>query len=355
MLALASNDNTVKIWDVSNGQCVRTLEGYSYSRYSDSWTVTFSHDLKMLASELNDKTVKIWNISNGQCLQTLMGHSRPVTSIVFSRDSTLLALVLSNSSVKVWDKRNGNCLQTFEAYSSPAISVISVIFSHDSRLLAAGLGDNLANKTFKVWDINHSQCPQTLKGHSRSVTSVVFSHDSKVLASASDDKTIKTWDTSNGKCLQTLKSHRSSITSVIFSHDSKLLASASNDKTVKVWDTSNAQCLQTLSFEIVVSVKSLDATKSVLEIDLGTIHLSLDSSQGPTKPEPKILRFQGYGVSPDCTWITWNSQNMLWLPPVYRPSAVAVGPSTISIGCDSGRVLIFNFDSQRLLHSLIRA
>lgn len=51
---------------------------------------------------------------------------------------------------------------------------------------------------------NWGACVQTLEGHSASVTSIIFSHDSKLLASASYDDTIRVWDARSGQCLQTL-------------------------------------------------------------------------------------------------------------------------------------------------------
>ncbi|KAK3169687.1 hypothetical protein OEA41_009071 [Lepraria neglecta] len=131
------------------------------------------------------------------------------------------------------------CLQTLEGHSD---LVNSVVFSHDSKHLASASDD----KTLKIWDASNGKCLQTLEGHSHLVNSVVFSHDSKHLASASDDKTLKIWDASNGKCLQTLEGHSHLVNSVVFSHDSKHLASASHDKTLKIWDASNGKCLQTL-------------------------------------------------------------------------------------------------------------
>ncbi len=55
---------------------------------------------------------------------------------------------------------------------------------------------------------------------------------------------------------------------------------------------------------------------------------------------PRII---GYGVSSDCTWITYQGKNRLWLPPEYRPTASAVYAAVISIGCSSGRIFFLVF------------
>jgi WD40 repeat protein len=77
-------------------------------------------------------------------------------------------------------------------------------------------------------------CLQMLEGHSRAVMSVTFSHDSKLLASASNDKTVKIWNAGTGSLQQTLENHSDRVISVTFSHDSKLLASTAYDNTVRI-------------------------------------------------------------------------------------------------------------------------
>lgn len=47
---------------------------------------------------------------------------------------------------------------------------------------------------------NWHACLLTLEGHSDWVSSVVFSHDSKKVASASDDETVRIWDAETGEC-----------------------------------------------------------------------------------------------------------------------------------------------------------
>ena len=56
--------------------------------------------------------MKIWDVSSGACLQTLEGHSSDVNSIAFSPDSTQLASASSDRIVKIWDVSSGACLQT---------------------------------------------------------------------------------------------------------------------------------------------------------------------------------------------------------------------------------------------------
>ena len=87
---------------------------------------------------------------------------------------------------------------------------------------------------------------QTLEGHTDAVISVAFSHDSKLLASASYDQTSKSGTPRRARCSRRSRAIPTRASSVAFSHDSKLLASASDDQTVKVWDAATGSLQQTL-------------------------------------------------------------------------------------------------------------
>ena len=76
--------------------------------------MAFSPDSARLASASNDNTVKIWDASSGECLQTLEGHSWGVTSVAFSPDSARLASASYDNTVKIWDAHSGACLQTLD-------------------------------------------------------------------------------------------------------------------------------------------------------------------------------------------------------------------------------------------------
>ena len=59
ILASASFDSTVRLWDVERGECLHTLNRHTEPVYS----VAFSPDGKYLATGSFDKCVNIWNIA----------------------------------------------------------------------------------------------------------------------------------------------------------------------------------------------------------------------------------------------------------------------------------------------------
>ncbi len=75
MLATASLDKTVKLWDPTTGQVIKTLSGHTNMVSGTS----FSPDGKMLATASLDKTVKLWDPTTGQVIKTLSGHTNMVS------------------------------------------------------------------------------------------------------------------------------------------------------------------------------------------------------------------------------------------------------------------------------------
>ncbi|PVH74834.1 vegetative incompatibility protein HET-E-1 [Cadophora sp. DSE1049] len=339
LLASASCDKTVKVWDVATGTLKQTLEGHSDTVES----VIFSHNSKLLASASSDMTVKVWDAAINTLQPKLEGHKYRVSSVTFSYDSKLLVTASWDTTVKVWDATTGKLQQTLKGHSD---RLWSVAFSHDSKLIASASFD----KTVKVWDTITGTLQQTLEGHSNMVWSAAFSYDSKLLASASYDKTVKVWDVVTGTLQQTLEGHKDTIRLVAFSYDSKLLASASVDNTVNVWVAATGMLRQTLVVHNCVSALSFDITNSTLITNIGRIQL--DISRAPllltsTQDIDDKGNRKGMGISGH--WVTWNSKNLLWLPPDFRAISSDISPSgsTIAVGCQSGKVFIIgvSFDS----------
>ncbi|KAN0083567.1 hypothetical protein V8E54_002655 [Elaphomyces granulatus] len=234
VLASASSDNTIRLWDATTGAWKQTLEGHRDSVN----TVAFSPDGKVLASASSDNTIRLWDATTGAWKLTLEGHRDPIRAVAFSPDGKVLASASHDNSVRLWDATTGAWRQTL----GHSHGVDAVAFSPDGKVLASASIDN----TVRLWDATTGALKQTLEGHRNWVRAVAFSPDGKVLASASSDSTVRLWDATTGAWKQTLEGHRDSIRAVAFAPDAMVLASASSDYTVRLWDATTGAWKQTL-------------------------------------------------------------------------------------------------------------
>ncbi|KAN0085480.1 hypothetical protein V8E54_001947 [Elaphomyces granulatus] len=314
VLASASKDKTVRLWDATTGAWKQTLEGHN------DWVnaVAFSPDGKVLASASCDKTVRLCDPTTGAWKLTLEGHSCLVNAVAFSPDGKVLASAFDNT-VRLCDSTTGAWKQTLEGHSE---SVYAVAFSPDGKVLASASHD----KTVRLWDATTRAWKQTLEGHSDPVNAVAFSPDDKVLASASRDKTVRLWDATTGAWKQTLEGHSHWVNDVAFSPDGKVLASASRDSTVRLWDATTGAWKQTLEghrasiFAVafspdgkVLASASHDNTMRLWDATIGAWRQTLEGHSGfvlvvAFSPDGKVLA----SASSDNTVRLWDATTGAW-------------------------------------------
>lgn len=143
-LASASTDGIVKLWDVATRQARAVLKGhadqkmvFSHGRVLAAPQVdelAFSPDGKVLATASHDKTVKLWEVATGKELTTLRGHTTWVRTVAFAPDSQTVASGDEDGVVKVWGASTAKEQATFHAYEAGGVG--SVVFSPDGKVLA---------------------------------------------------------------------------------------------------------------------------------------------------------------------------------------------------------------------------
>lgn len=86
-----------------------------------------------LLTLLLDNTIKLWDIRSGKCIRTQFGHVEGVWLIL--ADTFRVVSGAHDKLIKVWDLQNGKCLHTFG--NNASVSCVGLSDSH----VAAGLED----------------------------------------------------------------------------------------------------------------------------------------------------------------------------------------------------------------------
>ena len=221
--------STIKIWDATTGDLVRTLQGNGGPVLSVAW----SPDGTQLASGSNG-VIKIWDITTGVLVHTLESREGWIYSVAWSPDGMHLASG-SNGVIKIWDITT----EAEVTISTGGVGVHSIAWSPDGSRLASGDTDY----KIKIWDVATRSLMHMLNGHAGSVNSVAWSPDGRQLASGSKDTTIKIWDVATRALVRTLEGHADSVLSVSWSPDGKQLASGDGKQLasgssgdIKIWD-----------------------------------------------------------------------------------------------------------------------
>lgn len=306
LIATASYDKTVRIWDAYTGAELKTLYGHSDIVNS----VNFSRDGKYAVSSSKDNVIMLWNIVEGMVVDTLLGHSKSVNSVCFSLDGKYIASSSDDKSIEIWDVEKGGAIHTLLGHSA---TVNNAVFTGDGKFIVSASDD----KTVKVWDIEKEEIVASLIGHSDNVNSVCLSKDDKYLVSSSNDKTIKIWDFEKRKVLHTLDAH-AIVESASFSPDSKYLVSSSWDNVLKIWDVTSGVLVDSLTGHLGTVTGSLfspDGRKIISSSWDNTIRIwdtpYLTNSLLANDHKGNVISFSLSGVKGDR--IVTSSENLIFI------------------------------------------
>lgn len=84
-----SEDRTIRLWDTARGEerASRALQNYN----GNVWYTAISADGQWLAGGGGDQSVRLWNLHNGDLVRSLHGHAQGVMALAVTSDGTKLA------------------------------------------------------------------------------------------------------------------------------------------------------------------------------------------------------------------------------------------------------------------------
>lgn len=213
-LVTGSQDLTVKKWEIPRQAQKKAKALFTRKAHEkDINALDVNPSGQLFASASQDKTVKIWSVAEGEVQGILRGHKRGVWSVRFAPANTPViqgdkgavagkGLVLTGSgdkTVKIWSLSDYTCLRTFEGHSNSILKVAWLNQHAEGdkakrvQFASAG-GDGLV----KVWDVNSGETETTLDNHEDRVWALAVHPEKNMIVSGSADSTVTFWrDTSS--------------------------------------------------------------------------------------------------------------------------------------------------------------
>jgi WD40 repeat protein len=239
MALSASQDKTLKLWDLEKKKEIRTLKGHE----AEVYTAAFAPNGRWALSGSEDKTVKLWDLATGKELCTFAGHDKAVYAVAFSPDGRYALSASGDGSLKLWD------VAAVEAYRQAQMpsreEVVGCLFQLNlpAALVSAARMQTAPRATARF------EVPsplRTLVGHQGAVNTVAFAPDGRHALSGGEDGTLKLWEVATGHLVRSWDGGQGKVYSVAFDPDGKRALSCGSEPVLKLWDTTDGRLVRTL-------------------------------------------------------------------------------------------------------------
>mmetsp|Transcript_82931 Transcript_82931/g.173632 ORF Transcript_82931/g.173632 Transcript_82931/m.173632 type:complete len:952 (-) Transcript_82931:243-3098(-) len=269
-LLMSASAESVKIWNVATGRCVRTMaSGYGL-------TGIFVPGNEHVVLGTKEGHLELYDLRIAEMSQQVQAHTAAIYSIAETPDRKGFASCSADKHLRFFEYIFAGETASIEEVLEKAVELpdeaLSLAFSSNGKWVAVGL----LNHTVQLMFADTMKFYISLYGHRLPVMSVDFSSDSQMIATGSADKNVKLWSTQFGNCLRSLRAHEESVMQVKFLPGTHYLASAGRDRDLKLWDCD--------SYELITNLKG--HVSHIL-----SLALSQDASFIVTASADRQLRF----------------------------------------------------------------
>mmetsp|Transcript_71652 Transcript_71652/g.144239 ORF Transcript_71652/g.144239 Transcript_71652/m.144239 type:complete len:546 (+) Transcript_71652:29-1666(+) len=221
LVAAGGEEGIVRTFEASSGSSLRHLRGHSAPVHAVRWSLDGLH----IFSASDDKSVKLWDVPTQQCLWTRSeGHSDYARTAAVSPVSPhMWASGGYDHTVLLWDSRDRVSTQPVVRIDHGA-PVEDVLFLPGGSLLLSAAGNSI-----KVWDIlGGGKMVHTLSNHQKTITSLCLDSTRSRLISGGLDGHVKIYSLDTFEVTHGLK-YDAPVLSVAISPDNMQLVVGTSD------------------------------------------------------------------------------------------------------------------------------
>lgn len=268
LLLASGSGNNVKLWPIdatSSQHIIREISTLPHNALIDR--VRFHPtDPSLLCTSAEDKTVQIWDVrdkSTKSLAKISLRSSQGLRASSIEWHPQYLAITEKDNSIHVYDLKklkstasSGRGKDTVASFKFDDVIHETHFSPSGTHLVSAGRrltdGMGIVN-VFKWQNIeisdNGEQRPQTntFIGHSGPIYSLRFSPNGNLMATGGNDAIVGLWDVRSMVCQATIARQTKFIRSVAFSHDSKIVASCSEEEGIDLADAKSGEHIGTVS------------------------------------------------------------------------------------------------------------
>jgi len=146
LLASCSDDYTAKVWSMNHDGCVQDLREHTKEIYTIKWSPTGPGSNNpaanlVLASASFDSTIRVWDPETGKCCHVLDKHSDPVYSVAFSPNGQYLASGSFDRCLHIWSVKDGSLIKTYRGHGG----IFEVCWNAEGTKVAACFSNNIVS------------------------------------------------------------------------------------------------------------------------------------------------------------------------------------------------------------------